>query len=59
MTKSILLYGATGFIFLVMVLGYFLVDAAGRALGADAWLRRHVASVRDGRGFGAVLRLFT
>jgi uncharacterized membrane protein YphA (DoxX/SURF4 family) len=47
------------YIFLVMVLGYFLVDAAGRALGADAWLRRNVASVRDGRGLGAVLRLFT
>ena len=47
------------YIFLVMVLGYFLVDAAGRALGADAWLRRNVASVRDGRGPGALLRLIT
>ena len=47
------------YIFLVMVLGYFLVDAAGRALGADAWLRRNVAAVRDGRGSGALLRLIT
>lgn len=47
------------YIFLAMVLGYFFVDATGRALGGDAWIRRNIASVRDGRGFGAVLRLLT
>jgi uncharacterized membrane protein YphA (DoxX/SURF4 family) len=47
------------YVFLAMVLGYFLFDAAGRALGADAWVRRRFAAVKDGRGFGALLRLFT
>ena len=47
------------YIFLAMLMGYFLVFAAGRALGADAWIRRHLAAVREGRGLGAVLRLAT
>ena len=46
------------YVFLVMLMGFFAVDAAGRALGADAWLRRHVASVREGRGVGAIARFF-
>lgn len=28
-----------------------VLDAAGRSLGVDAWLRRNVAAVRDGKGF--------
>ena len=28
-----------------------VLDAAGRSLGVDAWLRRDVAGVRDGKGF--------
>jgi hypothetical protein len=27
------------------------LHAAGRSLGLDAWLRRHVAAVREGSGF--------
>jgi hypothetical protein len=29
---------------------FFALHAAGRSLGLDAWLRRHVAAVRDGTG---------
>jgi hypothetical protein len=29
----------------------FALHAAGRSLGLDAWLRRHVPAVRDGTGF--------
>ncbi len=47
------------YIFLIFLCGTFALLAAGRALGADAWLRRHVASAREGRGFGAVLRSVT
>ena len=28
----------------------FVVEAAGRSLGFDAWLRRDVPAVRDGKG---------
>jgi len=28
-----------------------VLDAAGRSLGLDAWLRRNVPAVRDGKGF--------
>ena len=38
------------YIFLAMVMFFFALNAAGRSLGLDAWLRRHVAAVRDGRG---------
>jgi hypothetical protein len=34
-----------------MVMFFFALHAAGRSLGLDAWLRRHVAAVRDGKGF--------
>ncbi len=47
------------YVFLAMLLGYFLVLAAGRALGADAWIRRNVPAVRQRRGFGALLRAVT
>jgi uncharacterized membrane protein YphA (DoxX/SURF4 family) len=38
------------YIFLAIVMFLFALDAAGRSLGLDAWLRRHVAAVRDGKG---------
>jgi uncharacterized membrane protein YphA (DoxX/SURF4 family) len=38
------------YIFLVLVLFLFVLHGAGRSLGLDAWLRRHVPAVRDGRG---------
>jgi len=47
------------YMFLILLCGTFAVMAAGRSLGADAWLRRKVASVRDGRGLGALIRLLT
>ena len=34
------------YVFLIFLCGTFAVLAAGRALGADAWLRRNVASLR-------------
>jgi uncharacterized membrane protein YphA (DoxX/SURF4 family) len=39
------------YVFLAMVMFFFALHAAGRSLGLDAWLRRHVAAVRDGSGF--------
>ncbi len=39
------------YIFLAMVMFFFALHAAGRSLGLDAWLRRHVPAVRDGSGF--------
>lgn len=38
------------YVFLVMVMFLFILDAAGRSLGLDAWLRRHVPAVGDGTG---------
>jgi hypothetical protein len=36
----------------------FVIDAAGRSLGLDAWLRRNVPAVRDGAGFvGKLLKI--
>jgi hypothetical protein len=46
------------YIFLAIVLLMFAIDAAGRSLGLDAWLRHNVPAVRDGTGFiGKLLRL--
>ena len=46
------------YVFLATVLFLFVLNAAGRSLGADAWLRRNVPSVRQGIGFwGKLLRL--
>jgi uncharacterized membrane protein YphA (DoxX/SURF4 family) len=46
------------YMFLAMLMTLFLLNAAGRALGADAWLRRNVDAVRTGKGFvGRLLRL--
>jgi uncharacterized membrane protein YphA (DoxX/SURF4 family) len=39
------------YIFLALVLFLFVLHGAGRSLGVDAWLRRHVPAVRDGKGF--------
>lgn len=38
------------YIFLALLLFLFALQAAGRSLGLDAWLRRNVPAVRDGRG---------
>jgi len=35
---------------LAMLMVLFVLDAAGRSLGLDAWLRRNVPAVRDGKG---------
>jgi hypothetical protein len=39
------------YIFLAMLMFLFSLYAAGRSLGLDAWLRRHVPAVREGSGF--------
>ncbi len=39
------------YIFLAMLMFMFTLHAAGRSLGLDGWLRRHVQAVRDGQGF--------
>jgi hypothetical protein len=45
-------------VFLAIVMLMFALDAAGRSLGLDAWLRRNVPAVRDGTGFiGRLLRI--
>ena len=38
------------YVFLAMLMFLFSLNAAGRSLGADAWLRRHLAAVRDATG---------
>jgi hypothetical protein len=46
------------YMFLAMLMFLFALYAAGRSLGLDAWLRRHVPAVRDGTGFlGRLLRI--
>jgi uncharacterized membrane protein YphA (DoxX/SURF4 family) len=48
------------YIFLAMLMFLFALHAAGRSLGLDAWLRRHVADIRDGRGtIGKLLNIAT
>jgi uncharacterized membrane protein YphA (DoxX/SURF4 family) len=48
------------YIFLAMLMFLFALYAAGRSLGLDAWLRRHVADIRDGRGLlGKLLNIAT
>lgn len=39
------------YIFLAMLMFLFALYGAGRSLGLDAWLRRHVPAVREGKGF--------
>jgi hypothetical protein len=38
------------YMFLAMLMFLFALDGAGRSLGFDAWLRRNVPAVRDGKG---------
>jgi hypothetical protein len=38
------------YMFLAILMFLFALYAAGRSLGLDAWLRRNVAAVREGRG---------
>ena len=47
------------YMFLIFLCGTFAVLAAGRSLGADAWIRRNVMAVRERRGLGALLRALT
>ena len=48
------------YIFLAMLMLLFALHAAGRSLGLDAWLRRHVTDIREGRGrFGKLLNIAT
>ncbi|RYB04762.1 DoxX family protein [Lichenibacterium ramalinae] len=48
-----------GFALMALLCGTLAVLAAGRALGADAWIRRAVPSVRDRRPAGLLLRGLT
>jgi uncharacterized membrane protein YphA (DoxX/SURF4 family) len=46
------------YMFLAMLMFLFALYAAGRSLGLDAWLRRYVLAVRDGKGFwGRILNI--
>lgn len=47
------------FVLLALLGGHLAVFAAGRALGADAWIRRNIASVRERRAAGWPLRLLS
>jgi len=48
------------YIFLAMLMFLFALHAAGRSLGLDAWLRRHVTDIREGRGgLGKLLNIVT
>jgi hypothetical protein len=38
------------YMFLALLMFVFVVEPAGRSLGLDAWLRRNVRDVRDGKG---------
>ena len=46
------------YIFLAMLMFLFSLYAAGRSLGFDAWLRRHMPAVREGSSFwGRILHV--
>lgn len=46
------------YVFLLFLMFLFALYAAGRSLGLDAWLRRNVPAVRDGRGLvGGLLKI--
>jgi hypothetical protein len=47
------------YVFLALLGGTLATVAAGRAMGADAWIRRNVPSVRDRRVAGWPLRILT
>jgi uncharacterized membrane protein YphA (DoxX/SURF4 family) len=40
------------YMFLAMLMFLFALEGAGRCLGLDAWLRRHITAVREGNGLG-------
>jgi uncharacterized membrane protein YphA (DoxX/SURF4 family) len=49
------LYGSSSewpwtYMCLALLMFMFVLDSAGRSLGLDAWLRREVPTVREGRG---------
>jgi uncharacterized membrane protein YphA (DoxX/SURF4 family) len=46
------------YVFLAMLMFVFALEGAGRCLGLDAWLRRHVEAVRQGKPLvGWLLRI--
>ncbi len=46
------------YMFLAILMALFALYGAGRSLGLDAWLRRHVDAVREGKGaLGSFLRV--
>ena len=45
------------YVFLALLMFVFALEGAGRCLGLDAWLRRNVTDVREGRGFGWILKM--
>jgi hypothetical protein len=48
------------YMFLAMLMLLFCLNAAGRSLGLDAWLRRHVSAIREGHGvLGRLLNIAT
>ena len=47
------------YMFLIFLCATFAVLATGRALGADAWIRRHATAVRERRGWGVLARGIT
>ncbi len=48
------------YMFLAMLHGFFILDAAGRSLGADAWVRRKYPQLLTGDGLlGRAVRLAT
>lgn len=48
------------YIFLALLMFLFCLGAAGRSLGLDAWIRRHVSAVREGGGLlGRLLNIAT
>jgi len=45
------------YVFLALLMFVFALEGAGRCLGFDAWLRCNVTDVREGRGFGWILKI--
>ena len=45
------------YVFLALLMFVFALEGAGRCLGLDAWLRRSVTDVREGRGLGWILKI--
>ena len=45
------------YVFLALLMFVFALEGAGRCLGLDAWLRRNVTDLREGRGLGWILKI--